>query len=185
MPNHDQSTMAPEQRLDHAAHADSPVIDARNVAVRFKVEDGIVDAVKNVSFQLYRGETIAIVGESGSGKSVTARTIMGLLTKRATVSKDATIAYDGKNVLKFSQRERRRLRGNRISMIFQEPMSSLNPIYTIGSQIVEAIRVHQRLSKREAQKLALELLVQVQIPSRNPGSINIRISSRAGSASVS
>ncbi len=158
------STMAPEQRLDSAAHPDSPVIDARNVAVRFKVEDGIVDAVKDVSFQLYRGETIAIVGESGSGKSVTARTIMGLLTKRATVSDGAKIIYDGKDILTFSSRARRALRGNRMSMIFQEPMSSLNPIYTIGSQIIEAIRVHQRISRREALKRALDLLIQVQIP---------------------
>ncbi|WP_244518366.1 ABC transporter ATP-binding protein [Phyllobacterium sp. OV277] len=156
--------MAPEQRLDSAAHPESPVIDARNVAVRFKVEDGIVDAVKDVSFQLYRGETIAIVGESGSGKSVTARTIMGLLTKRAVISEGAKIIYDGKDILKFSNRARRALRGNRMSMIFQEPMSSLNPIYTIGSQIIEAIRVHQRISRREAQKRALDLLIQVQIP---------------------
>ena len=89
---------------------------------------------------------------------------MGLLTKRAVVSGTAKIDYDGKNVLKFSDRERRKLRGDRMSMIFQEPMSSLNPIYTIGSQIVEAIRVHRRVSRREAQKRALELLVQVQIP---------------------
>ena len=103
-----------------------------------------MEAVKDVSFQLYRGETIAIVGESGSGKSVTARTIMGLLTKRAVVSPTSSIGYDSKNVLKFSERERRKLRGDRISMIFQEPMSSLNPIYTIGGQIIEAIRVHRK-----------------------------------------
>ena len=160
----DLRTIAPGQRQDHAAHSDAPIISASNIAVKFKVEGGIVDAVKDVSFQLYRGETIAIVGESGSGKSVTARTIMGLLTKRAVVSGTAKIDYDGKNVLKFSDRERRKLRGDRMSMIFQEPMSSLNPIYTIGSQIVEAIRVHRRVSRREAQKRALELLVQVQIP---------------------
>ncbi|WP_163602518.1 ATP-binding cassette domain-containing protein, partial [Klebsiella pneumoniae] len=89
----------------------------RNVAVRFTVEEGVVEAVKDVSFQLYRGETIAIVGESGSGKSVTARTIMGLLTKRAVVSQESKIAYDGKDILKFSSRARRALRGNRMSMI--------------------------------------------------------------------
>ncbi|MCT6839249.1 MAG: ATP-binding cassette domain-containing protein, partial [Bifidobacteriales bacterium] len=156
--------MAPEQRLDSSAHRDNPIIDARNVAVRFTVEEGVVEAVKDVSFQLYRGETIAIVGESGSGKSVTARTIMGLLTKRAVVSRESKIAYDGKDILKFSSRARRALRGNRMSMIFQEPMSSLNPIYTIGSQIVEAIRVHQRISRRDARQRALDLLIQVQIP---------------------
>jgi len=155
---------APMLRLDHPGRTTTPIIDARNVAVNFKVEDGMVEAVKDISFQLYRGETIAIVGESGSGKSVTARTVMGLLTKRAVVSKKSTVEYDGRNVLKFSERERRKLRGDRISMIFQEPMSSLNPIYTIGSQIVEAIRVHRRVSRQDAYKRALELLEKVQIP---------------------
>ncbi len=155
---------APVLRLDHPGRTTAPIIDARNVAVNFKVEDGIVEAVKDISFQLYRGETIAIVGESGSGKSVTARTVMGLLSKRAIVAPQSTVAYDGRNVLKFSERERRKLRGDRISMIFQEPMSSLNPIYTIGSQIVEAIRVHRRVSRQDAYKRALELLEKVQIP---------------------
>ncbi|MBB2750434.1 UNVERIFIED_ORG: peptide/nickel transport system ATP-binding protein [Rhizobium aethiopicum] len=158
------NSFAPLVRHDHDGRSDTPVIDARNVAVNFKVEDGVVEAVKDVSFQLYRGETIAIVGESGSGKSVTARTVMGLLSKRAVVSGKSTVSYDGSNILKFSERERRKLRGDRISMIFQEPMSSLNPIYTIGSQIVEAIRVHRRISKSDAQKRALELLEHVQIP---------------------
>ncbi|NLS16443.1 ABC transporter ATP-binding protein [Rhizobium sp. P40RR-XXII] len=158
------NSFAPEVRFDAANKTASPVIDARNIAVKFKVEDGMVDAVKDITFQLYRGETIAIVGESGSGKSVTARTVMGLLTKRAVVSDKSAVHYDGKNVLKFSERARRQLRGDRISMIFQEPMSSLNPIYTIGSQIVEAIRVHRKVSRRDAEKRALDLLKQVQIP---------------------
>ncbi|ANK89172.1 MULTISPECIES: ABC transporter ATP-binding protein [unclassified Rhizobium] len=158
------NSFAPPVRHDHDGRSDTPIIDARNVAVNFKVEDGMVEAVKDVSFQLYRGETIAIVGESGSGKSVTARTVMGLLSKRAVVSGSSTVSYDGSNILKFSERARRKLRGDRISMIFQEPMSSLNPIYTIGSQIVEAIRVHRRISKRDAEKRALELLEHVQIP---------------------
>ncbi|MBB3285146.1 MULTISPECIES: ABC transporter ATP-binding protein [Rhizobium] len=158
------NSFAPDTRLDAANKTAAPVIDARNIAVKFKVEDGMVDAVKDITFQLYRGETIAIVGESGSGKSVTARTLMGLLTKRAVVSDKSAVHYDGKNVLKFSERARRQLRGDRISMIFQEPMSSLNPIYTIGSQIVEAIRVHRKVSRRDAEKRALDLLKQVQIP---------------------
>ncbi|ABC93532.1 probable peptide ABC transporter, ATP-binding protein (plasmid) [Rhizobium etli CFN 42] len=158
------NSFAPPVRHDHDGRSETPIIDARNVAVNFKVEDGMVEAVKDVSFQLYRGETIAIVGESGSGKSVTARTVMGLLSKRAVVSGNSTVSYDGSNILKFSERARRKLRGDRISMIFQEPMSSLNPIYTIGSQIVEAIRVHRRMSRRDAEKRALELLEHVQIP---------------------
>ncbi|ARO33200.1 oligopeptide ABC transporter ATP-binding protein (plasmid) [Rhizobium sp. NXC14] len=158
------NSFAPPVRHDHDGRSETPIIDARNVAVNFKVEGGMVEAVKDVSFQLYRGETIAIVGESGSGKSVTARTVMGLLSKRAVVSDNSTVSYDGSNILNFSERARRKLRGDRISMIFQEPMSSLNPIYTIGSQIVEAIRVHRRVSRKDAEKRALELLEHVQIP---------------------
>ncbi|SCY44027.1 ABC transporter ATP-binding protein [Rhizobium sp. NFACC06-2] len=158
------NTYAPAIRFDADDRNDDAIIDARNIAVTFRVEHGTVEAVKDISFQLYRGETIAIVGESGSGKSVTARTIMGLLTKRASVSKSATVRFNGDDILKFSSRQRRALRGNRISMIFQEPMSSLNPIYTIGSQIVEAIRVHSKLSRKEAEARALDLLRQVQIP---------------------
>ncbi|MFK0332156.1 ABC transporter ATP-binding protein [Rhizobium sp. NPDC090275] len=158
------NSFAPPVRFDHDAHKESPVIDARNIGVNFKVEHGTVEAVKDISFQLYRGETIAIVGESGSGKSVTARTVMGLLSKRAVVAPKSTVDYDGANILKYPERERRKLRGDRISMIFQEPMSSLNPIYTIGSQIVEAIRVHRKVSKKQAEARALELLKQVQIP---------------------
>lgn len=159
-----QNTYAPAIRFDADDRQDNAIIDARNIAVTFKVEHGMVEAVKDISFQLYRGETIAIVGESGSGKSVTARTVMGLLTKRATVAKSAVVRFNGDDILKFSSRQRRALRGNRISMIFQEPMSSLNPIYTIGSQIVEAIRVHSKLSKKQAEARALDLLRQVQIP---------------------
>ncbi|MGV1902230.1 ABC transporter ATP-binding protein [Agrobacterium sp. 22-3674b3] len=159
-----QNTYAPAIRFDADNRNDQAIIDARNIAVTFKVEHGTVEAVKDISFQLYRGETIAIVGEPGSGKSVTARTIMGLLTKRASVSKTATVRFNGDDILKFSSRQRRALRGNRISMIFQEPMSSLNPIYTIGSQIVEAIRVHSKLSRKQAEARALDLLRQVQIP---------------------
>ncbi|KRB59413.1 microcin ABC transporter ATP-binding protein [Rhizobium sp. Root708] len=158
------NSFAPPVRFDHDAHKESPVIDARNIGVNFKVEHGTVEAVKDISFQLYRGETIAIVGESGSGKSVTARTVMGLLSKRAVVAPKSTVEYDGANILKYPERERRKLRGDRISMIFQEPMSSLNPIYTIGSQIVEAIRVHRKMSKKQAYARALELLKHVQIP---------------------
>ncbi|MBB4401200.1 MULTISPECIES: ABC transporter ATP-binding protein [Rhizobium/Agrobacterium group] len=158
------NTYAPAIRFDATDRNDDAIIDARNIAVTFRVEHGTVEAVKDISFQLYRGETIAIVGESGSGKSVTARTIMGLLTKRASVAKSATVRFNGDDILKFSSRQRRALRGNRISMIFQEPMSSLNPIYTIGSQIVEAIRVHSKLSRKEAEARALDLLRQVQIP---------------------
>jgi len=160
----DSIVTAPAERRDLEGRSDRPIIDARNVAVDFKVEGGTVRAVRDVSFQLYRGETVAIVGESGAGKAVTARTIMGLLSKRAKTSPQSRIDYDGENVLAFAERRRRKLRGDRISMIFQEPMSSLNPVYTVGSQIVEAIRVHRRIGRRAAMAEALELLRHVRIP---------------------
>lgn len=140
------------------------ILEARNVAVSFKVEGGHVQAVKNVNFVLRKGETIAIVGESGSGKSVTARAVMRLLTKRATVAKDASIIMAGQDVLKLPESEMRKLRGSRVSMIFQEPMSSLNPVYTVGSQICEVLHLHNKISRADARAKAIELLREVQIP---------------------
>ena len=140
------------------------VLDARNVAVRFKVEGGMVEAVKDVSFKVRRGETIAIVGESGSGKSVTARAVMRLLSKRAVFSKDSRITLAGEELTTLPERAMRQLRGRKISMIFQEPMSSLNPVYTIGTQIREVLHLHNKLSRDEATKRARALLEEVQIP---------------------
>jgi peptide/nickel transport system ATP-binding protein len=139
-------------------------IEARNIGVTFKVDGGQIEAVKDVSFTLKKGQTIALVGESGSGKSVTARAIMRLLSKRATVSAATEILYGGKNMARLSETEMRRMRGNRLTMIFQEPMSSLNPVYTIGSQLAEVLRIHQKMSKQDALKRAVELLAEVQIP---------------------
>jgi peptide/nickel transport system ATP-binding protein len=155
---------APAERYDLGAHSRTLTIDARNIEVKFKVEGGVVDAVKSVSFQLHKGETIALVGESGSGKSVTARTIMGLLTKRATVSPNTTIKLDGDDITKYTPAQMRSLRGNKVSMIFQEPMSSLNPVYTIGAQLAEILHLHNKLSRAEATKRVLELLEEVHIP---------------------
>ncbi len=140
------------------------ILEAHNVNVNFKVEGGMVEAVKNVSFALRRGETIAIVGESGSGKSVTARAIMRLLSKRAVLGKDTKILLDGDDITKFPESQMRKLRGDKISMIFQEPMSSLNPVYTVGSQVCEVLHLHNKLSRAEAKAKALELLAEVQIP---------------------
>lgn len=155
---------APAERHDLGSHGRELILDARNVAVDFKVEGGVVQAVQDVSFQLHKGETIALVGESGSGKSVTARTLMKLLTKRATISKNTRITLSGKNIVSMSDREMRKLRGNDIAMIFQEPMSSLNPVYTIGQQIAEVIHLHNRVSRHEAMDRAEKLLEEVKIP---------------------
>ena len=140
------------------------VLEAKNLAVTFKVEGGTVEAVRNVSFALCKGETVAIVGESGSGKSVTARAIMRLLSRRATIGKGSSIVLNGKDVVKLPEGEMRKLRGSRVSMIFQEPMTSLNPVYTVGSQIAEVIRIHNRVSRAEAMSRAKTLLEEVQIP---------------------
>ncbi|EAR52975.1 putative ABC transporter ATP-binding protein [Oceanicola granulosus HTCC2516] len=142
----------------------TPIIDAQKVGVSFAVDGGKVEAVRDVSFKLFRGKTTALVGESGSGKSVTARAVMRLLSKRATVADETRIYYDGKDMAHLSLAEMRRLRGNRISMIFQEPMSSLNPVYKIGTQLVEIIVLHQKLGRKAAWARATELLAEVRIP---------------------
>ena len=140
------------------------ILEARKVAVTFKVEGGTVEAVKDVSFALRKGETIAIVGESGSGKSVTARAVMRLLSRRATMGASSTIMLSGRDVLKLSENEMRKLRGSRVSMIFQEPMTSLNPVYTVGAQIAEVLRIHNKISRAAAMAKAQSLLEEVQIP---------------------
>ncbi len=156
--------LAPTERFDLGKHGRQLVVDARDIAVSFKVEHGVVEGVRDVSFQLHEGETIALVGESGSGKSVTARTVMGLLSKRASVSPKTCIRLNGEDITKFSRAKMRKLRGDRVSMIFQEPMSSLNPVYTIGAQLTEILHLHNRIGRAEATKRATELLEEVQIP---------------------
>ena len=140
------------------------VIDARQIGVSFKVLGGVIEAVRDVSFQLSKGQTIALVGESGSGKSVTARALMRLLSKRAIVSPQTEIRFNDKDLAKASPTEMRQLRGNRMSMIFQEPMSSLNPVYRVGTQIAEVLRIHNKISKKDAWLRSIELLREVQIP---------------------
>ena len=140
------------------------VIDAQNVQVSFGVDGGLIEAVKSVSFKVARGQTIALVGESGSGKSVTARAVMRLLSKRARVGAETRILYNGADMAHLDAGSMRKLRGNRISMIFQEPMSSLNPVYTVGAQIAEVLRLHQGMTKAQAMVRARELLEEVQIP---------------------
>ena len=140
------------------------VLEAKNLAVTFKVEGGQVEAVRNVNFALCKGETIAIVGESGSGKSVTARAIMRLLSRRASIGKGSSITLNGRDVVQLNENEMRKLRGSRVSMIFQEPMTSLNPSFTVGAQIAEVIRIHNRISAEEAMARAQTLLEEGQIP---------------------
>jgi ABC-type dipeptide/oligopeptide/nickel transport system ATPase component len=122
---------------------DTPLLDVRNLAIHFATETGMIEAVRGISFQLRAGETLAIVGESGSGKSVTGLALTRLLPEPPAVYGSGEILLDGKDVLKKSPRELREIRGNRIAYVFQEPSTSLNPVFTIRTQIAEAIKLHR------------------------------------------
>ena len=140
-----------------------PLLDVRNLSVDFKTSDGQFRAVDGVDVQVDVGDVLAIVGESGSGKSVSMLAVMGLLPWTATVTADA-IEFDGLDLMKASARQRRSVIGRDVSMIFQEPMSSLNPCFTVGFQIREALKTHLSLSRPERQSRAIELLEQVGLP---------------------
>jgi oligopeptide/dipeptide ABC transporter ATP-binding protein len=139
------------------------LLDVKDLKVRFATEDGIVRAVDGISFQLERGKVLGIVGESGSGKSVTAMTLMGL-TRGVNARFEGEVLYKGTDLLKISDRDMQDYRGNELGMIFQDPMTSLNPVYRIGEQIVEAIQAHEKVDKRTARTRTIELLRQVGIP---------------------
>lgn len=139
------------------------LLSIRDLRTRFHTYDGVVTAVDGIDLDVYRGETLGVVGESGCGKSVTALSILRLL-RSPPAEIQGTILFGGTNLLNVSQDEIRRVRGNAISMIFQEPMTSLNPVLTIGEQISEAIRLHQGVTRQEALKRAVEMLQMVQIP---------------------
>lgn len=138
------------------------VLEVENLTVGFPTEDGLVKAVRGVSYQLRRGEALGIVGESGSGKSVTSLAVMGLLPKTAKITGSAKVL--GKEVLGLDDAGLSKIRGNKISMIFQDPLTSLNPVYTVGYQIAEAVMVHNDVAKAQAQRRAVELLDIVGIP---------------------
>ena len=144
-----------------------PLLEVNDLKVRFATEDGIVQAVDGVSFKLERGKVLGIVGESGSGKSVTAMTLMGL-TRGVNAAFEGEVLYKGTDLLKVSDNGMQDYRGNELGMIFQDPMTSLNPVYRIGEQIAEAIRSHEKVDKRTARARTIELLRQVGIP--NPES---------------
>jgi oligopeptide/dipeptide ABC transporter ATP-binding protein len=140
------------------------LLEVRDLRVQFRTEDGLVRAVDGVDFQLDRGEVLGIVGESGSGKSVTAMTMLGL-TRGVNARFEGAVTYKDRDLLQLSEQELQAIRGNEIAMIFQDPMTSMNPVYSIGSQIVEAIRAHnENISKRNARARVVELLRAVGIP---------------------
>jgi peptide/nickel transport system ATP-binding protein len=148
--------------LDKPDAATDVVLDVDNLTVEFPTDDGVVQAVRGVSYQLRRGDALGIVGESGSGKSVTSLAVLGLLPKTARVT--GSVKLRGEELLGKNEQDYARLRGNKIAMIFQDPLTSLNPVYTIGYQIAEAVLAHHDVSKKAARDRAIELLRTVGIP---------------------
>ncbi len=157
--------MSQTERTGGAEAPPDKLLEVRNLRTWFDTERGLFRAVDGISFDVPRGKSVGLVGESGCGKSVTSLSLMGLVpSPPGKVSADA-IVFEGRDLLTMSAQERRQLRGGRMSMVFQEPMTSLNPVHTIGRQIVEAIRAHSDVSPEQAKKRAIEVLDLVRIPS--------------------
>jgi len=140
------------------------LLEVKGLKTQFFTQDGVVKAVNGISFHVDEGETLGIVGESGCGKSVSVLSVMRLIPQPPGKIVDGEVIFEGRDLLKISDEEIRRIRGNRIAMIFQDPMTSLNPVLTIGRQISEALELHMGMSKQEARKRSAELLSMVGIP---------------------
>jgi peptide/nickel transport system ATP-binding protein len=143
--------------------ADEALLRVEDLRVEFPSEDGIVHAVDGITYQVFPGKTLGIVGESGSGKTVASLTILGL-TRRMDARVSGRILFGGRDLVQLSEEELRRIRGNEIAMIFQDPLSSLHPLYRVGDQLVEAVRAHRHVSQAQARARAVELLGLVGIP---------------------
>lgn len=145
------------------------LLQVQGLTVEFRTDDGVVKAVEGVNFAIRRGEILGLVGESGSGKSVSSLAIMGLLPPRIANVTEGRIIFDGQDILGLSEAEMRHLRGDRIGMIFQEPLTALNPVFTVGHQLISGILAHEKISKRAAREHAIELLKMVGIsnPEKN------------------
>ncbi|WP_405011752.1 ABC transporter ATP-binding protein [Kitasatospora sp. NBC_01539] len=143
---------------------EGPLLDVRDLHVEFKTRDGVARAVNGVNYSVSAGETLAVLGESGSGKSVTAQAIMGILDMPPARIPQGEILYRGENMLTMSKEERRRIRGQKIAMIFQDALSSLNPVLSVGYQLGEMFRAHEGASRQEARAKAIELMDRVRIP---------------------
>jgi oligopeptide transport system ATP-binding protein len=140
-----------------------PMLEVNDLKTHFRTRDGLVKAVDGVSFSLEPGEVLGIVGESGSGKSVTAMSLMQLNPRPPAFHPDGEVLFGGRDLLKALEGEMQKLRGNEIAMIFQDPMTSLNPVFTVGNQIAESVRIHQGVSRREARRRAVQVLKDVGI----------------------
>jgi peptide/nickel transport system ATP-binding protein len=155
------TTLTSEQQQP-SSPGKGPFLDVRDLKVHFPTDDGVVKSVDGLSFHIERGKTLGIVGESGSGKSVTSMSIMGLHGKSAQIS--GSIRLDGEELVGAPEEKVRRLRGKKMAMIFQDPLSSMHPFYTVGNQIIEAYRIHNDVSKKAARTHAIEMLDRVGIP---------------------
>ncbi len=140
------------------------ILEVRGLKTSFYTHLGEVQSVRDVDFDLYKGEVLGVVGESGSGKSVTCSSVMRLLQHPGKI-KEGTVLFKGEDLVQKSEKEMRKIQGNEISMIFQDPMSALNPVYTIGNQMTEVIRNHKKVSQKEAEEIAINMLTLVGIPS--------------------
>ncbi|GAB2599477.1 ABC transporter ATP-binding protein [Paractinoplanes abujensis] len=142
----------------------APLLDVRDLHVEFRTREGVARAVNGVNLRLHPGETLAVLGESGCGKSVTAQAIMGILDTPPAHVTGGEVLYRGTDLLRLPESERRKMRANHIAMIFQDALSALNPVFTVGFQLAELFRVHRGLSRRDAKRRAVDLLDQVRIP---------------------
>ena len=140
------------------------ILEVQDLSTSFKTERGWLKAIDGVSFDVYSGEMLGIVGESGCGKSVTSQSILRLYEEKSTTRYSGTVSFDGKNLFDLPEKEMQKIRGQEISMVFQDALSSLNPVFTVGNQIMESLRIHQDMGKKEDKEKAIDLLDQVGIP---------------------
>ena len=155
------------------------LLKVHNLTTHFYSDDGIIKAVDDISYDLNEGETLGIVGESGCGKTVSALSLMRLIPDPPGKSLMAKVLFEGRDLLTLSDEEICDIRGDRIAMIFQEPMTSLNPVLTVGRQVMEPLMLHKAMGKKSALNICIELLKKVQIPTPRPGRVHTPISSVA------
>ncbi len=163
MPSAHTAATQPAIRVPAPRPGREPLLEIRGLRTSFSTDEGLAHAVDQVSFAIGRGEAVALVGESGSGKSVTALSIMGLLPSAGRIT-GGEILFRGRDLVPMPEKEMMKIRGDDIAMIFQEPMTSLNPVFTVGNQVAEAIRIHRHVGKKEARRQAAEMLDLVAIP---------------------
>ena len=150
--------------MDNNDSAKQPLLDVRNLTVEFRTQQGVVKAVNGVNYSVDEGETLAVLGESGSGKSVTAQAIMGILDTPPGFVTGGEVLFRGRDVLKMSKDDRRKIRGQNIAMVFQDALSSLNPLFPVGWQISEVLRKRKGMNRKDARERAIELMKRVRIP---------------------